>query len=693
MKPTKFFLSLIGLAAALALLANGQHPSHSPKNPTKSVALTTPASEAFNEGVRARLVNTYGKLPLSFEANRGQTDRRVKFVSRGQGYTLLLTPTEAVLALSKSPPQAEPPDSSQARVFQREKTITTALRIKLVGGDPHAQLAGVDELPGKSNYFIGNGPKKWRTNVPTYAKVRYRNIYAGVDVVYYGNQRQLEHDFIVAPGADPQAILLAFYGLDRLQVDAQGDLVLQLSGGEVRLHKPVVYQQVAGVRQEIAASYLLKANNQVGFEVASYDRAKPLIIDPVLVYSTYLGGSGADYSGGIAVDREGNAYVTGLTSSSNFPGTSTSTIQSANAGSFDVFVTKLNADGSALVYSTYLGGSGDADYGLGIAVDRKGSAYITGITNSTDFPTMHPLQPTFGGGGLDAFVTKLNEDGTALVYSTYLGGSGTEFGEGIAVDREGNAYITGSTESTNFPGASTSTIQPTFGGVRDAFVSKLNKDGTALVYSTYLGGSGGDLGLGIAVDREGNAYVTGLTGSSNFPGTSTSSIQPTFGGVGDAFVSKLNKDGTALVYSTYLGGSGSDQGRGIAVDREGNAYVTGFTESTNFPGTSTSTIQPTFGGVRDAFVSKLNKDGTALVYSTYLGGGGLDDGVGIAVDQKGNAYLIGTTYSTNFPTKHPFQPSNAGILNPFVTKVCSGDKNDQTSEGNCDNSEDTTEGT
>src|SRR5713101_4760254 len=284
-----------------------------------------PSLAAVPEAAKSQALAAYGKLPLSFEVNRGQTDRQVKFVSRGSGYSLFLTPTETVLALHKPGSRnARHPAEALATPSEPEaQQKATVLRMKLVGANRAPQISGVEQLPGKSNYFIGNDPKKWRTNVPSYAKVRYRNIYAGVDVVYYGNQRQLEHDFVVAPGADPNAILLAFHGAERVQVDAQGDLVLQASEGEVRLRKPVVYQEAAGVRHEIAASYLLKDNNQVGFEVASYDSAKPLIIDPVLVYSTYLGGSGIEQGQGIAVDREGNAYVTGLTHSANFPGTST----------------------------------------------------------------------------------------------------------------------------------------------------------------------------------------------------------------------------------------------------------------------------------------------------------------------------------------------------------------------------------
>ncbi len=502
-----------------------------------------------------RLLETYGKLPLSFEANQGQTDRRVKFLSRGQGYTLFLMPNEAVLALSKSAAQAEPIDPIQARVFQPQKSFTTALRVTLLGGNPHARVVGMEELPGKSNYFIGSNPKDWRTNVPNYGRVKVHDVYPGVDLEYYGQQRLLEEDFVVAPGADPRAITMEIAGVEKVLIDAQGELVLASPGGEVRFRKPLIYQQAAGVQHEIAGGYKLKGENRVGFELGEYDVTQRLVIDPVLAYSTYLGGSDFDEGYGIAVDSSGNAYVTGSTSSTDFPGASSSPIQSALSGSADAFVTKINAAGSALVYSTYLGGN-RGDEGFGIAVDSSGNAYVTGDTDSTDFPgaSSSPIQSALGGG-LDAFVTKLNAAGSALVYSTYLGGSGFDQGLGIAVDSSGNAYVTGATGSTNFPGASSSPIQSAFGGgAADAFVTKINAAGSVLVYSTYLGGSGGvdrksgnDVGLGIAVDSSGNAYVTGDTSSTNFPGASSSPIQSANGGFNDAFVAKIETTPAELI--------------------------------------------------------------------------------------------------------------------------------------------------
>ena len=616
------------------------------------------------KGNKPQLVEAYRKLPLSFEANHGQTDSRVNFLSRGSGYTLFLSPTEAVLALSNpgaSSPRTRhaPPDNPEAK---KAPTASVAvLRMKLLGANPSPRVSGLEELPGKSNYFLGNDPQKWRTNVPTYAKVQYQDVYPGVDLIYYGNQRQLEYDLVVAPGADPKAIQLAFEGGDKLEIGAQGDLELHGAGGQVRLQKPLVYQETDGIRREISGGYVLNAGRQVSFQVGAYDVSKTLVIDPVLVYSTYLGGAGDDRSFGIAVDASGNAYVTGTTHSTDFP--TASPVQPDNrGGSSDAFVTKLNAAGNALVYSTYLGGNRD-ESGLSIAVDSSGSAYLHGDTESNNFPTANPIQPA-RGGAVDAFVTKLNAAGNALVYSTYLGGSLNDFGFDICLDAAGNAYVTGIADSTDFPTASP--VQPANGGLGDAFVTKLNAAGNALVYSTYLGGSLDDFGFAIGLDAAGNAYVTGVTESTNFPTASPIQLA-NGGGPFDGFVTKLNATGSALVYSTYLGGGGDDRGLDIAVDAAGNTYVTGLTDSTNFP--TASPIQPANAGGDDVFVTKLNAAGAALVYSTYLGGGDSDQGQAIAVDASGNVYVTGAVGSSNFPTLNPLQPTNAGLSDAFIAKI------------------------
>jgi Beta-propeller repeat len=630
-------LIVVAALASVGLLSLIQASRGSKEAPAPvAIARADPA-------IQSRVAASYGKLPLSFELNAGQTDASVRFLSRGPGYSLFLTRNDAVLSLEKPRhPQIKAPvdlrsgdalfpelavllvrprgpKPSAAVQSERPMQAPAEFRMSLAGANQNAKVTGLDELPGKSNYFIGNDPARWRTNVPAYAKVKYQNVYRGIDLVYYGNPQQLEYDFLVAPGADPKAISLDLAAISSsadgrkstLKIDTGGDLVIQAGEDEVRLHKPAVYQTAEGsARQFLDGHYLLKSNDRLSFEVASYDPDKMLVIDPVLSYSTYLGGSGLDDGVGIAVDSSGSAYVTGYTLSTNFP--TGSPLQSSNSGSSDAFVVKLNPSGSALVYSTYLGGSGP-DVGHGIAVDSSGNAYVTGSTDSANFPTASPLQALYGGGGGDAFVAKLNTNGSALVYSTYLGGSADDFGQGIAVDSSGNAYVTGVTLSTDFPTASP--LQAFYGGgSEDAFVAKLNPAGSALVYSTYLGSFGSDSGNGIAVDSSGNAYVTGRTNSTNFP--TANPLQPLSGGGGDAFVSKLNPSGSALVYSTYLGGSASDEGFGIAVDSSGNAYVTGATQSTNFP--TASPLQPLFAGGSDAFVAKLNPSGSALVYSRNI---------------------------------------------------------------------------
>ncbi len=692
---------VIGTAALAGAAVLVFHPA-SRANPkaTAPVAITR-----ADPAVQSRLAGSYGKLPLSFERNAGQTDASVRFLSRGPGYALFLTGNEAVLSLQKrSHPQTKTPQAKTpglASLFGRprgRKPISppAAFRMTLAGANPKATVTGLDELPGKSNYFIGKDPAKWRTKVPSYAKVKYQNVYRGIDLVYYGNPQQLEYDFVVAPGADPKAISLdvaairssADGGRRAPRIDANGDLVIRAGEDEVRLHKPMVYQ--AAVSKEDAGSarhfvdgrYVLKGNNRVSFEVSSYDPHKTLVIDPVLVYSTYLGGSYSDEGSGIAVDSLGSAYVTGMTDSTDFP--TAHPLQAVAEGNYDAFVAKLNPAGSALVYSTYLGGS-NYDYGSGIAVDSAGNAYITGVTYSTDFPIASPLQAVCGCGAYfgDAFVAKVNPAGSALVYSTYLGGSSDEFGHGIAVDPAGDAYITGGTSSTDFPTAKP--LQAISGGDTDVFVSKLNPAGSALVYSTYLGGSSGDEGSGIAVDSAEDAYVTGITLSTDFP--TANPLQAKFGGgpiigggrggppptpTGDGFVAKLNPTGSALVYSTYLGGSGSDSGNGIAVDSAGNAYVTGATDSFTFAGSNdfptANPLQAADGGNSDAFVAKLNPTGSALVYSSFLGGISADGGYGIAVDSAGNAYVTGFTTSTNFPTANALQPISNNY-DAFVTKI------------------------
>jgi hypothetical protein len=565
--------------------------------------------------VKARVQANYNKLPLSFEANQGQTDAQVEFLSRGNGDTLFLTPTEAVLHLKKAPENDE-----------------AVLRMQMVGASPSPRILGQEALPGRVNYLIGKDPASWRTNIPTYGKVAYEDVYPGVDLVYYGNQRHLEYDFVVAPGADPRQVKLAFKGTSHIEVNPEGELVLQMANGTIRMHKRVlIYQEIDGARKPIGGGYVLKAGQTIGFQVAAYDAAHPLIINPVLVYSSYLSGK-TRWGNDIAVNPRGQAYVTGMNKSPDFPDVSAPQPRSRGSGADDnyVFIAKLNHQGSALVYSTYLGGSG-GDIGYSIAVDPRGQAVVTGKTGSSDFPIKNAMQPVFGGpGGFagdagDAFVAQLSADGSALNYSTYLGGELHDMGRGIAVDQLGRAYVTGYTESPNFP--TRNALQPAVLGYNrsDAFVAQFTVNG-ALRYSTYLGGSEGDIGYSIAVDPRGQAYVTGVTdSSSDFP--IRNAVQPTFGGEFDAFVAKLSADGGTLRYATYLGGNEEDFGDSIAVDPRGQAYVTGRTNSTDFPTkNAVQLVCGDHGGDADnvfflnTFVAQFSADGSALRYSTCLRG-------------------------------------------------------------------------
>ncbi len=669
-----------------------------------------------------QLKNNREMPSFTFEANQGQTDPQVKFISRRNGYNLFLTQTEAIMAL-------------KTQVGNRPQAITDALRMKLIGANPLARIEGLDKTLAVSNYFAGRDSATWRTNVPSYTKIRYGQIYPGVDMVYYGNRRNLEYDFIVAPGANPAQIRVTFEGAEKIELDAEGDVVLHTPAGEVRQRKPAAYQEVNGARQQIPSRYVLVRNPQsavrdplVGFEVGPYDASRPLVIDPVMAYSTYFGGGGNEEGNSIAVDSAGSVYITGFTDSINFPLANASQ-PTLGGGQQDAFVVKLDPSGTRVVYSTYLGGNGQ-DNATSIAIDAAGNAYITGFTDSTNFPVRNALQsakrgdfsafvvklgPTgtilnstlFGGstsdygssiavdpagniyaagiatssdlpmanaiqsthGGLvDMFAAKIDPSGSRLIYSTYLGGIGIEGASSIAVDPAGNLYLTGLTSSPNF--RTVNALQSAHGGgLFDAFVTKLNPSGTQIIYSTYLGGGGEDRAFRIAVDSSGSAYVTGDTDSTNFP--LANAAQPLKGGSADAFVAKLNPSGNQLVYSTYLGGSGIDGGTAIALDSSGSAYVTGFTASTNFP--TANPIQQVFGGAYDGFISKLSSSGSALEYSTYLGGSGIDSGFGIAVDASRNAYVMGVTDSANFSVANAFQATyGGGTADLFIAKIRSG---------------------
>lgn len=605
----------------------------------------------------------YGKIPMGFEENQGQAENQVKFLSRGKGYALFLTADEAVFALKRAENSEE----------KSKKTTTlnssAVLKMKLVGANPSPQITGQNEIAAKSNYFRGSDPQKWLENVSNYSRVRYKEVYPGIDHVFYGNESELEYDFIVAPGAETDKITVSFEGADDLKIANNGDLILNVGGEEIRQKKPFVYQEINGERREIAANYSIRnpgseiQNRNVGFEIGEYNRSKPLTIDPVLIYSTYLGGTGADLGNDIAVDGEGNAYVTGLTWSSNFPvKNALKSVPDTHRG--DVFVTKINASGSEIVYSTYIGGT-VGDIGHGIDVDNQGNAYVTGVTGASidfnDFPVVNAYDSTFGGTD-DVFLLKLNAAGNQLLYSTYLGGGNTDVAYEVKVNKAtGEAVIVGDTLSVSqFPTTAGAYRTSCQGCVSTPFVTKFNAEGSNLIYSTFVGpGSPNDL----ALDAEGNVYLTGSTISNAFPIT-PGAPQPNCTGCefarSDTFITKLNAQGAKLVYSTFLGGSVDDVGNAIAVDTAGNAYVTGQTESTGlsikpFP-TTPGVIRPRTES-RDAFVTKINSSGTAFIYSTFLGGAGTDEAFGIAVDGEGKTYTTGIASShIGFPLVNNFNP-------------------------------------
>ncbi|MBX3001681.1 MAG: alpha/beta fold hydrolase, partial [Caldilineaceae bacterium] len=604
------------------------------------------------------------QLPLSFVSNVGQWDPGVVFQAVGLGSAFYFTPDALLLALPV-PTFTYAPNSAQP-TLSLSRDQGSMVQLLFENANPSVQLRARQLRPGRSNFLLGRDPNDWRTDVPTYAEIIYADLYPQIDLHYAGAGVSLKGTYVISPGGDPIRIRWHYEGAAHLQIEqASGDLLIGLSAPVgtkssmhfLREHAPAAWQTIAGRRVPVAVAYRLDEDGYVGFDLPNgYEPARPLIIDPTLTYSTFLGGSGHDRAWGIGRDGLGNIYVTGQTYSANFPTTPNAwdaTCNSCVSSHSDVFVFKLNPEGSELIYSTFLGGSGDDNsYSAGaIAVDAVGNAYLTGYTASADFPLVGAIQNEFDVNG-NAFVTKLSSSGSALHYSTYLGGNGRDIGYGIAVDVDGNAYVTGAA-SGGFP--LVDPLRFSFGD--DAFVAKVNPAGSALVYSTYLGGSTLDTGFGIAVDWEGNAYVTGSTLSDDFP--VVGGVQAQRSGSGDVFVSKLDRTGRSLVYSTYLGGSNGDGASAIAVDGEGNAVITGSTSSQDFP-TTAGAFQTTYGGHRsDAFVAKVNAAGNQLVFATYLGGSDdenfFDASASIAVDAEGSIYVTGSTVSSDFPLVDPLQ--------------------------------------
>jgi hypothetical protein len=667
------------LVVALALVAIGalisasqapstEHSSAASTNPEAGPA--APASEpaAASQMSERESLDAYGKLPLSFIFNEGQTDEAVRYYAQGAGYGFFFTNEGATLS------------------FAEGKGRSHALALDFLEADPDATLTARKRLAGKINYLVGDNPTKWRQGLPTHAELLYRGLWPGIDMAVRGEGGKLKYEFHLKPGSSVDDVRLAYRGAEGLSVGTGGELLVRTSLGLLKDAAPVSYQRIGGERVPVESRYVLRGDGGYGFAVGAYDPHYPLVIDPGLDYSTFLGGAGVGCpicseetdSGGIAVDGSGSTYVAGITDSATYP-TTVGAFDTSFDGGFngDAFVTKLNAAGSALDYSTFLGGT-DSEYSAGIAV-RDGSAYVRGTTASANYPTTPGAFDTSfngsGGGTADAFVTKLNAAGSALDYSTFLGGTSFDEVESIAVDGSGGAYVTGDTQSADFP-TTPGTFDTTFNrsGSGDAFVTKLNAAGSALVYSTFLGGRSLDEVESIAVDGSGGAYVTGATQSANYP-TTPGAFDTSYNDNGDAFVTKLKASGSALVYSTFLGGRSFDQAVGIAV-REGRAYVTGTTLSSDYPTTpgalDTSYNGDPTGSIFDAFVTKLKPSGSALAYSTFLGGSGNQSGGGIAVDGEGRAYVAGYTGSSDFPTtRGAFDTSFDGGFNDdaFVTKL------------------------
>ncbi len=650
----------------------------------------SPTLPAPDKQTEAEMREQYGKLPLSFELNRGQTDERVKFLSRANGFTLFLTPTEAVLSLRNA--------------NRADRAPRSALRMKLVGSNPSPEVIGTDELPGKSNYMIGNDRRNWHTRIPNYGRVEYKQVYPGVNLVYYGNQRQLEYDFIVGAGADPKTIEMEIAGTKKLSLDPKGNLIFRTARGDIAQKAPVIYQEAEDGRRMIAGKYLLKGKNRIGFQIDNYDTTRPLIIDPILVYSTYVGGTViedppreniGDFASGIAVFVT-NAFIVGTTDTADFPVTEdtfqekkkddicdVSNPNILNCG--DVFVTQFNSNGTGVVYSTYIGSKHD-DEGFGIAVTSNGEACITGGTDPFHVFGVVEAWPltnnsyqgntAFDSRGLaDAFVTVFNATGDDLIYSTYYGGKAEDIGRAIAVDNTGKVYITGDTNSENLD--MVNAFQAGLAGGKDAFVAKFDpfeeRDRNTLVYASFFGGSSDDIGRGISLDSTNRAYVVGQTSSTNFPTravTGTTLFQGDQGGI-DGFLARFNvatSGSASLQYSTYVGGANNDLALAVDVGPGDTPAVTGSTRSNSVTFPLRNALDSSLSST-DAFVMKFVTDGDRLIFSTYLGGTGVEEGRGIAVNGTGMVYVTGrTSNGSAFPKVNQLTRVEGGAADAFVTR-------------------------
>jgi len=702
---------------------------HSPVTQVKDLGLRQVMG--FPDSLINREVNLdYGRIPLYFVLNEGQVGNRALFYAKTSGYTLWLTKNGLVFD-SEWSKYSDLQKQKTAKASIAEETFERDIsKLVFLNVNQNPKVIPLDFSEYKVNYFIGNDESKWRVNVPTSKAVLYRELYPNINFKVYGVEEQMEYDWIVKPGGEVSDIRFLLEGVKETRIDGEQNLAVETGFGELKHKKPECYQYIDGEKVYIEGLFHEIEENTYGIEVKKYNKDYELVIDPViLVYSTYLGGKKYDSGYGIAVDSEGAVYITGWTCSANFP-TKNPFQEKYKGNNRNAFVTKINPEGSGLVYSTFLGGHGD-DYTHDLAIDSKGSAYVTGKANSSDFPIKNPFQTEYkgiddvfitkispdgselvfssflGGSGQDwgtgvtvdsrgsayvtggttsadfplkkafqkiykggkttypwdAFITKIHPQGKKIVYSSYLGGDEGDIAHGIAVDSEGAAYVTGTTSSKNFP--KKKPFQENIAGYSDAFICKIHKKGNRLLYSTYLGGSDWDNSRGIAVDSKGAAYVTGDTKSTDFP--TQNPLQEVNAGGYDIFIAKIKQKGNKLVYSTYLGGNDKDRGYAIAVDSKGAAYITGETYSINFP--NINSFQKNMAGSSDAFICKIHRKGNSFFFSTYLGGSSYETGYGIAVDAQGTVYVTGKTDSKNFPKKKAIQKKNRGEYDAFITKI------------------------
>ena len=666
-----------------------------------------PPNDNSSRTTETRHSTEFLDLSISFEENHGQVDPRIKFISRGGTYTLLLTQEETMLVVHDNADLSE------------QKTVLEYAHMKLLNANTHAELTGGGRAAGEINYLIGRYKEHWRTNIPSYSEIRAEEIYPGIDLRYHGDQRQLEYDFIISPGASPDAIKLEFTGLDDLTIDDEGNLLLTTSGGVIKQRKPIIYQDINGKRIRIETGYRLSHDQskklfQVGFEVAAYDQQHPLIIDPIMEFASYIGGEGDDQGLAMTLDDQGYIYIAGATNSLTLP----EGFQPINTliGIQDSFITKISPDGQSIIYTTYLGGSGyriphhrgekypkwdendddtpwweveqrdhdqkqanyDKEQANGIAVTKMEEVLITGITNSnTDFPLVQPIQSQYGGGTVDSYVAKLSEDGSEILFSTYLGGADTDTGIAVALDSSENIIIAGNSNSKDFP--TMKAIQNKSQGGQEIVITQLSADGQLIQYSTYLGGRDEDTVKAMILDSKGNLVLTGYTRSWDFPIT-FDAYQSRLGGVKrgfnqgngtyDAILTRLQADGQSLIYSTYLGGTGFDMGTSIASDGQDKLWLAGNTTSSrDFPVTGAVFQSRYGGGLSNGFVARFDMETDKLEASGYLGDSSFVGMGGIAHGSDESLWIAINTRQqsiSKYRIRNPLPGEKRDIL---VTKV------------------------